>query len=775
MQELNVPFLTRRTTQDFRTGRVMAEPTFFSEMKKGEVNELRVQLRSATSEKDPLKVRAVVQKVISYMTLGIDMSQLFTDMVMVTNTRDLIQKKLVYLYLCTYAPSNAEVSLLTIATLQKDCRDDNPMVRGLALRSFSSLRLPNTLEYVIQSVLDGLNDSSPYVRKTAVIGCGKLFTISPTLMNQSHRSIIDKLYAALRDKDAQVVVNALHTLNEILAPEGGITLSRPVILYLFSRIKDFNDWGQAAILEFAATKFTEPTEQDIFDLLNLLDDRLKNANTAIVLGVVKLFLKLTESLPHIYSQVFGRVKPSLITLMEASDSHEISFSVLTHIHALVQKLRNLTNGADVLFGAPGDHKPFLCMYNEPLYLRCAKVKVLRDIAVPANIRDVIAELREQASSNDATLSKLALLSIGDIAGRMPAVAVSVLETILELLALPLDYIKSTCVLVLRDFLRVYPDHATQVLDHLCEYLPEIEDPEAKEALIWILGFFGNTYDDTPYLLESLAEHFEEEPPTIKLAILTSCMHLLFSRPAEMQPILGSVFEKALNLSEQPDLHDRALLYYRLLERSANDADPNWVNVVSNVINAANASLGTAHSGFAEDESYEIRDKIFEEFNTLSIIYGKPAFEFARKKPLKAEISVPEQNGTEEVEEPQVEQVVIKLAPLPSWDPASFQDKWDSLDVSDTLQLQLKRAPNARNVEELMGQHSVMSLASGTVNNVLKLYLYALEETSGEFILMELLVDLSSARLTISFKSAAPPEIVAEFVSQCTVWWSTWRN
>ena len=64
----------------------MAEPTFFSEMKKGEVNELRVQLRSATTEKDPMKMRGVVQKVISYMTLGIDMSQLFTDMVMVCSS-----------------------------------------------------------------------------------------------------------------------------------------------------------------------------------------------------------------------------------------------------------------------------------------------------------------------------------------------------------------------------------------------------------------------------------------------------------------------------------------------------------------------------------------------------------------------------------------------------------------------------------------------------------------------------------------------------------------
>jgi vesicle coat complex subunit len=84
------------------------------------------------------------------------------------------------------------------------------------------------------------------------------------------------------------------------------------------------------------------------------------------------------------------------------------------------------------------------------------VKVLRDIAVPANIGDVIAELREQATSSDAPLSKLALSSLGDIAMRMPAVAVTILETILELLTLPVDYIVNSCILVLRDLLRVYP-------------------------------------------------------------------------------------------------------------------------------------------------------------------------------------------------------------------------------------------------------------------------------------------------------------------------------
>lgn len=36
------------------------------------------------------------------------------------NTRDLVVKKMVYLYLCSYAQSNAELTLLAINTLQKD-------------------------------------------------------------------------------------------------------------------------------------------------------------------------------------------------------------------------------------------------------------------------------------------------------------------------------------------------------------------------------------------------------------------------------------------------------------------------------------------------------------------------------------------------------------------------------------------------------------------------------------------------------------------------------
>ena len=71
-------------------------------------------------EKDTSRKQGVIKKVIAYMTLGIDVSRLFSDMILACNTRDLVIKKMVYLYLCTYAHSHPDITLLAINTLQKD-------------------------------------------------------------------------------------------------------------------------------------------------------------------------------------------------------------------------------------------------------------------------------------------------------------------------------------------------------------------------------------------------------------------------------------------------------------------------------------------------------------------------------------------------------------------------------------------------------------------------------------------------------------------------------
>jgi AP-4 complex subunit beta-1 len=218
--------------------------------KKGEVNELRLLMRNKEISKDPRKKREVIKKVIAYMTLGIDVSRLFSDMVMACATTDLIVKKMVYLFLSNYAESNADLAVLAINTLTTDCRDTDPMVRGLALRSLCSLRLPTILEYVIEPLKTSLKDRSPYVRKTAVMGILKVYHLDPDLVRDAE--LVDTCYSMLRDNDPLVVTNCLLVLRELLAEEGGAAMNAQIVQYLLNRIGQFTEWGQCTVLDIVA-------------------------------------------------------------------------------------------------------------------------------------------------------------------------------------------------------------------------------------------------------------------------------------------------------------------------------------------------------------------------------------------------------------------------------------------------------------------------------------------------------------------------------------------
>lgn len=124
---------------------------------RGELAELQAQLQGLCmpGKRSSAELRSAKQeafkKVINYMTLGMDMSGLFPMMTSCANLSpdDIVLKKMLYLYITHYAASTPDLVLLTINQLHKDCQDQDPTVRGLALRSLCSLRIPNLLEYVV--------------------------------------------------------------------------------------------------------------------------------------------------------------------------------------------------------------------------------------------------------------------------------------------------------------------------------------------------------------------------------------------------------------------------------------------------------------------------------------------------------------------------------------------------------------------------------------------------------------------------------------------------
>lgn len=170
--------------------------SYFTESRKGEINELRNLLKGFATERDPQKKRDIIKKVIAYMTLGIDVSRLFTEMMLAIETRDLVIKKMVYLYLTNYARTHPELAQMCTNTLQKDCGNDDPMVRGLALRALAGLGLPQMLEYIVEPVRRALGDIHAYVRKTAVMGVLKVYHMDKAAFEEA--GLVDVLYDMLR-------------------------------------------------------------------------------------------------------------------------------------------------------------------------------------------------------------------------------------------------------------------------------------------------------------------------------------------------------------------------------------------------------------------------------------------------------------------------------------------------------------------------------------------------------------------------------------------------
>jgi hypothetical protein len=174
-----------------------------------------------------------------------------------------------------------------------------------------------------------------------------------------------------------------------------------------------------------------------------------------------------------------------------------------------------------------------------------------------------------------------------------------------------------------------------------------------------VGEFGQTIEEAPYILESLIDAWEDEQDNlVKMELLTATMKLFFKRPPEVKAMLAKLLKQAINTQTNApliaaavsplagggagahgppskivhiDVRDRALLYYRLLQFDVNEA--------ARVVNSAKkaAAVGGVEDGtgggrsllFAEQVDVELGNKLFKEFNSLSVVYSTPQERFVK--------------------------------------------------------------------------------------------------------------------------------------------------
>jgi len=581
-----------------------ADGKYFQTTKKGEIAELKADLNSTAKD----KVKDAVKKVIAAMTVGKDVSSLFTDVVKSMQTTDIELKKLVYLYIINYARSQPDKAILIVNTFQKDARDPSPLVRALAIRTMGCIRVDRITEYLCEPLRQALKDKDPYVRKTAAVCTAKLYDINAELVEE--QDFLEKLRDMISDPNPMVVANAVAALAEISesSNKDQFQISSSTLQKLLAALNECTEWGQVFLLDCLAQYQPSPKEAE--NIIERVGPRLQHANSAVAMSAIKVIMKYLSIIknPELEkSVIMTKLPPPLITLL-SEHKPEIQYVALRNINLIVQKRPEIL---------AREVKHFFCKYNDPIYVKMEKLEIMIKLAAADNIEQVLMEFKEYASEVDVEFVRKAVRAIGRCAVKLEKASERCMKVLLELIQTKVNYVVQEAIIVIKDIFRKYPNRYERVISTLCENLETLDEPEAKASMIWIIGEYAARIDNAPELLESFVDNFQDENAMVQLQLLTATVKLFLRHPEKAKELVNRLLNMAAETSDNPDLRDRAYIYWRLLA-----TDPE-----------AATQVVLAEKPVISDDTYQLEnsvlDNLIANISTLASVYHKPPESFVK--------------------------------------------------------------------------------------------------------------------------------------------------
>ncbi|KAI8328628.1 putative beta-adaptin [Chlamydoabsidia padenii] len=529
----------------------MSDAKYFQ---RGKTQELRAELNSDKRDPKHQRKKTVMKKIVANMTMGNDMSSLFPDILNVMNVPILEIKKMVYLYLINYARSKPDMAMMAITMFIKDVEDPNPLIRALAIRTMGYIQVEKIVDCLIDPLRHCLRDKDPYVRKTAAICVAKLYMYDNVLVESEH--FIDMLRDLLSDPNPTVIANAVAALTEISERSDNIQLklNHSISSKLAAALNECSEWGQTYILE--ALMYYVPQEQGDAEMLaERIAPRLQHANSAVVLTCVKVMMYLMNYMKdeNDILTFCKKLSPPLVTLL--SSGSEVQYVALRNILLVIQRRPEILRN---------DMKVFFCKYNDPIYVKLAKLEIIFRLANANNVDQVLSELKEYATEVDVDFVRKAVRSIGRLAVKIESAAERCITALLDLIHTKVNYVVQEAIVVIKDIFRKYPNQYESIIGTLCENLDNLDEPEAKAAMIWIIGQYADRIENADELLDDFLYSFLDEPVEVQLALLTATVKLFIKRPTAGQELVPKVLKWATEDTVNPDLRDRGYIYWRLL-------------------------------------------------------------------------------------------------------------------------------------------------------------------------------------------------------------------
>ena len=452
-----------------------------------------------------------------------------------------------------YAKTQPDLALLAVNTFVKDANDPNPLIRALAIRTMGCIRVEKITEYLCEPLARCIKDEDPYVRKTAAVCVAKLYDISPELVED--RGFLDTLRDLISDANPTVVANAIASLSEIMENSGKdvMLVNAMVLQKLLAALNECTEWGQVFILD-SLSRYVPSDAREAEGIIERVSPRLQHANSAVVMSAVKVILKYMDEIstdPN-HEMIRGMTKklaPPLITLLNTEP--ETQYVALRNIIPSSRSARILAN----------EIKVFFCKYNDPIYVKMEKLEIIIRLAREKNIDQVLLEFKEYATEVDVEFVRRSLRAIGRCAIKLERAAERCISVLLELIQTKVNYV-ARGIVVIKDIFR--NNRYEGIIATLCENLEDLDEPEAKASMVWIIGEYAERIDGADDLLESFLETFQDETAAVQLQLMTATVKVFLKQPDTTQEMVQRVLNMATEDSDNPDLRDRGYVYWRLL-------------------------------------------------------------------------------------------------------------------------------------------------------------------------------------------------------------------
>lgn len=590
---------------------------------KGEVPQLRDQLDSNS----PSERKKAAKRVVQIMRAGENVGELFSSMLRCIKTDDIELKRLVYLYLVTYSLQESEQSIMIVNTIIQDSQDPNPLIRALALRTMSRIHIEGVAENMIIPLKQRIEDADAYVRKTAALCVAKLYDIIPEAMDNAN--IYKSLTDLLCDSNPLVISNACASIMEINSkrPTPIFSFTSDNISSIVNAITSSNEWCQTVLFD-AIAQYTPANAEEANTMIQRLLPFLKQDNAAVVIGAFKSIFQLMKYDQSInQQQLFSDIMPPFLSLA-TSDDFEIQYVVLRTLNLFLMKFP---------CSLQKEIRVFFCKYNDPSYIKLQKLDIVTSNCTTRNAQIVLDELTEYCNEVDVEFVRKTIKCIGKIALRLPSCARRCVDILVSLVEGKAEYSTEQSVIVLADILRKFPGQFENVISKVCNNIEQLKDPNARAALIWILGEYNSMIEKVDLIIDPFLDNFSEENPQVQLQLISSIVKVFLDNPDIAQDQLQFVLSEATKETILPDVRNRALLYWRMLSIDKNLArefvifpkaqvDYTDVSYSDDVLDKLIENMGMV-SGVLHILPHKLKSKVimsYEEEKEESFHFWKPA-------------------------------------------------------------------------------------------------------------------------------------------------------